>query len=866
MNKGLLYRPTESTLNASNIIGLGVPKKNVIYFVLRNHILNELDIKLLSNPERTKVVLLGMGGSGKTQLALECCRRAEADSGFTAVIWIDASSPVTVAQSYNTIALKMTGGNQSITNVEESMGIVERRIRQQEGKWLIVFDNFDNPKDFQEHNIQYYIPQAADGRVLFTSRHASSERLGHVIVVSGMSDDESLDLLLQRPKSDEAERQHGLAIAAMLGCLALALDQAGAYIRARCLPLQDFESHYKRRKRTILEEVPEQWEYRKSLGDAERETALSVFVTWELSFALLHGDKEEKDRKEHFLTLAAYFDNRCISQRYFEAYCYSENAKWMRIFKTSNEWDGYKYGDLVAEARKLSLLQMVKGRTNNIQLSLHPVVRDWLQLRMEREKQELYAEEFANLLTSYIDGIKFDELDLQVRQETLLHIDACLQTDREITNDSYDSALKHQSYAASLFASCYKFHGRYNDAEKIYERLLAGREENLGPDHPNVLQTVGDLALIYRYQGRYNEAEKLYQRALIGSEKKLGPDHLDTLTTVQNLAIVYRTLGRYNEAEKLYQRALIGREKKLGSDHLVILTTVQNLAVVSRNLGQYAEAEKLYQRALIGREKKLGPDHPNILTTVQNLAIVYWNQGRYMEAEKLYQRALTGREKNLGLDHPDTLQTAQNLAIVYRNQGRYAEAEKLYQRALIGREKKLGLDHPDTLRTVNNLAWLYLDQKRYDEAENLFRRALAGREDKLGPGHPNTLDTVHNLAVLYRDQGRYDEAENLSERALAGREDKLGPGHPDTLDTVNNLAILYRNQKRYDEAKELFRRALTGMEEKLGPDHPDTVDTVQNLAALYRDQGRYDEAERLLADREMELGPDPPSTSETIKQ
>ena len=199
-----------------------------------------------------------MGGSGKTQLALEYCRRAEADSSFTAVIWIDASSPATVTQSYNTIALKIIGGTQSITDVEESIAIVERALQQQKGKWLAVLNNFDNPKDFQEHSIQHYILNATNGRILFTSRHASSERLGHVIRVSRISDDKSLDLLLQRPISEATERQQGLAIAAMLGYLALTLDQAGAYIRAQCLPLQDFGSHYKRRKKIILKGVPEQ--------------------------------------------------------------------------------------------------------------------------------------------------------------------------------------------------------------------------------------------------------------------------------------------------------------------------------------------------------------------------------------------------------------------------------------------------------------------------------------------------------------------------------------------------------------------------------------------------------------------------------
>ena len=95
-----------------------------------------------------------MGGSGKTQLALECCRKVEADSSFTTTIWIDTSSPTAILQSYNAIALKASGGSRDIIDTQDSMAIVERMLQQQKGKWLAVFDNFDDPKGFKEHSIQ----------------------------------------------------------------------------------------------------------------------------------------------------------------------------------------------------------------------------------------------------------------------------------------------------------------------------------------------------------------------------------------------------------------------------------------------------------------------------------------------------------------------------------------------------------------------------------------------------------------------------------------------------------------------------------------------------------------------------------------
>lgn len=389
-----------------------------------------------------------MGGSGKTQLALECCRKAEANPKFTTVIWIDASSPDSVEQNYKSVATKLAGTGDSNFDIEKHIAIVEETLRQRQARWLAVFDNFDDPRAFQTRNIQHYIPTAENGSILFTSRNASSERLGHVIQVSGMSEEESLDLLLQRrqdgPLLDAAERCQGLKIATELGYLALALDQAGAYIRARNLPLQEFVSHYRGRKRLILQEIPGQWEYRKSMNDTESETLLSAFTTWELSFEQLGGSKEVRISKEHFLTLAAFFDSRAISQRYFEAYCKSEVKEWMQIFMTNGQWNQFIFGDVVAECRQLSLLQAGDQRSGEAQFSLHPVIQDWLKVRKDLETQRVYAEEATNLLTRYLKEVDFNELNLQMRQEILSHIDTCLQNNQTLAG-LCASALEYQT-------------------------------------------------------------------------------------------------------------------------------------------------------------------------------------------------------------------------------------------------------------------------------------------------------------------------------------------------------------------------------------------------------------------------------------
>ena len=506
-------------------------------------------------------MLLGMGGSGKTQLALECCRQAEEDMGFVATLWVDASSPVSVVQSYNIIARKILKDVREDNDSEATISLVQDTLRDWKQRWLVVFDNYDNPKDFQSQGIRNYIPHGKNGYILFTSRHEDSARLGHQVSVSGMTEKESLDLLLQKTPMNLEEETEGRKIVSLLGHLALALDQAGAYIRARGLPLKDFISHYKRRKRQIFEETPDEWEYRRNVENSEQERILSVFTTWEMSFNLISGSENEKEWKDHFLTLAAFFDTKVISERYFRAHCDSENTEWMDLFRTKLEWDSDKLGDVLTEFRRLSLIQIPDRQTSEQSFSIHPIVRDWLILRKSQVKQQMVIE-LIHALAAYLENIDVKELSLETNQETAQHIDACILSGEDIFEGTCSTSLDSLPKSESLFASFYRDQGRYNEAEKLYERALAGREEKLEPKHLDTLRTVMNLAIVYCNQGRYNEAEKLYERALAGREEQLGPKHPNTLRTVKGLAIVYRNQGRYNEAEKLYERARAGASGK----------------------------------------------------------------------------------------------------------------------------------------------------------------------------------------------------------------------------------------------------------------------------------------------------------------
>ena len=381
----------------------------------------------------------------------------------------------------------------------------------------------------------------------------------------------------------------------------------------------------------------------------------------------------------------------------------------------------------------------------------------------------------------------------------------------------------------------------YAESEPPLRRALEGCERVLGPEHPDTLASVYNLAGLLRSTGDYAGAEPLYRRALAACERVLGPEQPATLSSVNNLALLLQSTGDYAGAEPLYRRALEARERVLGPEHPDTLTSVNNLAGLLESKGDYAGAEPLYRRALEAHERVLGPEHPSTLTSVNALAVLLNDTGDYAGAAPLYRRALEAQERVLGPEHPDTLTSVNCQAALLYQTGDFAGAEPLFRRTLEARKRVLGPEHPATLTSMNNLALLLQSTGDYAGAEPLYRRALEARERVLGPEHPDTLTSVNNLAGLLQDTGDYSGAEPLFRRALEARERVLGPEHPNTLTSVNNLAGLLRSTGDYAGAEPLYLRALEGLlkiSAQMGRPHPDLPLRVSNYTGCLEKKGR----------------------------
>ena len=117
----------------------------------------------------------------------------------------------------------------------------------------------------------------------------------------------------------------------------------------------------------------------------------------------------------------------------------------------------------------------------------------------------------------------------------------------------------------------------------MLRQTLARREKVLGPEHPDTLESINNLASVLNSQGKYEEAEAMHRQTLAGCEKVLGHEHPDTLTSVYYLAYLLSTTRRYNESLALYKRACAGYETVLGKDHPTTRACYQDYASVQNS-------------------------------------------------------------------------------------------------------------------------------------------------------------------------------------------------------------------------------------------------------------------------------------------
>ncbi|TVY52500.1 Nephrocystin-3 [Lachnellula cervina] len=797
-----------------------VPNRQVPKFIGRKDILKKIHASFSSGSRLHRVVLCGLGGQGKTQIALEyCCWTRK--KRFQSIFWVEANSESTVKKSFATIAQKIKAPDENVSD-EVAISYVLDKIGEWPDPWLMIFDNYDDVVNFE--NIQDFIPNGEDGRILITSRHSDSMYLAtdaeSAIDLLGLVEPEALELLfeLSGEKETEALIPHCQTIVQRLACHPLAIAQAGSYIKSRKIPLHQFIDEFNRRKKQILEHTPQLTQYRRRLDDSERETSLNVFTTWELSFEQLLCSSSGQNQSS-LLTLFAFFDGKDISEQLFSTYCeeaqrapkhYLWPVPYFVIYlNDESKWSPDEFCDSLVNLTSLSLLQSwSRGEDDFCHCSLHPLVQDWIRLRTKPEDFQhsvcIAAKVLeATLYKSWRDGDS--DLELAVRQSLMSHTSMYIENKRivDVIVDRLPA-----SWARELNA-------RNPILRRIKKRLRAYLRRTITTFPVRMHQ--GSRRLRAKTEEQGEQASFLLDKRFFDTE--------------DIIAMFLNNTGQYDEAIAIQSRLVQRAETVLGHENYSTLIYKHNLAGSYLDQGKLELAEQMYRQVLESQERTLSPDHPDTLFSIHNLANTLSNSGNYEAAENMIRRALVKREELFGLEHRDTLISLRLLAEILERQDKFEEAEPIARRVLEGYENLLGPEHIETLRSAKTLGSILFRQAMHD-AESMTRRALDGIERKLGKEDPKTLGTLGDLGRILGDQGKVEAAEEMLLRALKGLEKVLGREDRDTLIVVWNLAVLGKRRKEYTRADALYQRACAGYQKTLGAEHPHTILCEKQYAEL----------------------------------
>jgi tetratricopeptide (TPR) repeat protein len=713
-----------------------VPFERNPSFTSRESEMTRLRQALFAGQQTAKVAITGLGGVGKTQLALELVYRIRAEHKSCSVIWIPATSKESLAQAYLNAARELC-----IPGCEDDKADVKKLVRdylsrESAGQWLLIFDNVDDvdmwtdkPQEESGRLIDS-LPRSSRGAIIFTTRDKKTAvKLARrrVIEMSEMDPAGGEQLLRNYLVDQDLLNNHTAAMALLtqLTYLPLAIVQATEYINENGIGLQDYLSLLEEQEEDVIELLSEDFEDEGRYRDVKNPVA----TTWLISFEQM---RQRDALAADYLSFMACVDAKDIPQSLLPP---GQSRK--QETEAMGTLQGYSF-----------IAKRSADSDVNIHRLVHLATRNWLRKE--------------GLLLSWTGRVI----------ERLAELLADVGHHNRVVWRSY---MPHAYYALELsrvgewnenrldllrqYAMCLYYDGRYWEAEGLFRQVMERSKTKLGADHPDTLSSMANLASTYRNQGRWEEAEKLEVQVMETSKTRLGADHPSTLSSMANLASTYRNQGRWEEAEKLEVQVMETSKTRLGADHPDTLSSMANLASTYRNQGRWEEAEKLFVQVMERSKTGLGVDHPLTLRSMANLASTYRNQGRWEEAEKLEVQVMETSKTRLGADHPDTLSSMANLASTYWDQGRLEEAEKLDVQVMETRKTRLGADHPSTLSSMANLASTYRNQGRWEEAEKLFVQVMETRKMKLGADHPDTLTPMANLASTYWNQGRWEEAE-----------------------------------------------------------------------------------------------------------
>jgi tetratricopeptide (TPR) repeat protein len=741
--------------------------------------------------------LCGLGGVGKTQVALEYAHRFMAD--YDLVWWIDAQQPEYVAPQLIDLGgrLDLPVGDNVMENAELVRETLRLSTHPKARRWLLLFDNALNAAE-----ILRFLP-GGSGHVLVTSRDPGWSVHAQPTEVDVFGRKESVDHLCRRVpgiSQEEAEQ-----VAEAVGDLPLAVEIAAAWLESTGTPVNTYVEQLRQESVRVLD-APTPSDYPLAFREA-----------WRVSLARL---SDESPAALRLLQLCAFLAPDPIATNLLYS---NETIRVLRPYDDELR-DPTRLGQVIQTIGRYGLAKV--DNTDHV-IQVHRLVQAVIRAELAPGEHEELRHHVHRILVGArpLGGDTDDPGNWPRFQLIWPHL---LPSRAE----ECDEADTRQLFLDRIHYLCMR--GELGLAEELCQRLDQLWAEKLGADDRHTLLVRFHLADVLRRRGRVHEAWELDQDTHARQRRVLPLNHPDTLRTAGGLAADLRAQGHFAEARGLDEEAYHRSRDQFGEDHPLSLDLANNLAIDLRFVGEYDSARHLDAEVRDIRVSVLGPRHPSTLTSTANLAGDLRELGDYQGSVAL----LDDFRESYPVLAPDLLRLryAKSLAVSLRKAGRVSEAQRLtletYNHYLAAFPSEL----PDALACALNLAADYFGTGDNAAAWETAERVYQMYRQTLGDDHPFTLISGNNVGIYLRETGRTAEAVALGERVVAGLREQLGAEHAYAWTAMLNLANSLAEGGDLAQAEAIGRTALTGLADRCGSTHPNTLACTSNLAVTLRDR------------------------------
>jgi hypothetical protein len=791
-----------------------IPQRNR-NFTGREDLLERLHVGIAT--QVTAVVphaLHGLGGVGKTQVAVEYAYRFRDE--YELVWWISADQPVLLRSSVAALAPHLGLPSATAIGIEDCAAAVIDALErgQPYSRWLLIFDNADQPEGLQG------LLAKGPGHVLITSRNPQWQSVVDTVPVDVFSRAESVEFLRKRLPGeiadDDAER-----LAEALGDLPLALEQAGALQAETGMPIGEYLRQLNQQATMLLGE------------GRPAEYPISMTAAWSLSVSQV---KQSLPEAMELLRCCAFFGPEPIPLDIFVPVSSQIGAEPLVTV-------GPRLLALLSDPVLLSRAINQLGRYAlarvddwNRTIQVHRLVQALLRDELDAEEQERIRHEVHLLLaTAAITRDPDESRNWDRYLELLAHAEPARVT------SCTDPAVR--KFCLDLVRYLYSS-GNYKTSRSYAEQILEEWEGSAAYEIRDILIAKMHLGIVQRDLGE--DTYEFNRETLDEMTVRLGPDDRETLIQSNSHGADLRARGDFREALD-HDEATLERHKRIfGPAARATLRSMNNLAVDYGLMSKYKQARGLYietYQLMHLPDSKASP--LEVLIVRGGLARVVRLSGAFEDASYLGNDALGFGRANLRPDHPWTLRVGRDLSIARRRSGAIDEALELARETYAQEVRIFGSDHPDTLAAAMNLANALRAGNQFDKGFDYAVDTMHRYPDIYGPRHPYSYGCSINLALLLRLRGDAEAAKMRDEESLAGLTARLGPDHDFSLTCALNLANDLADLGDTRGARTLGEDSRRRLVDLFGEDHPVTLAASANLVLALRAEGAGAEAERL---------------------